>query len=134
MLHPLSVIVYHSTSVPSPLSISHLLSPKSYHHFSQTYIYICLKKNTFKLVLRPSKINSPKIQRYDNKTSRMMALTDNVNHSLIYGFIRGYYEYQIPSDIIGFICMFSNEALLHCIRVDKHDSQHFVISVFDVLQ
>ena len=53
-------------------------------------------------------------------------LSDDMIELLISGFIRKY-KLEISKDVVDIICMFSDAALLHCIRIGRDVDYHLVI-------
>ena len=71
------------------------------------------------------------------KTSKYMTITGGLsndkNELLIAGFVRQYKD-EISKDVIGIVCTFCNDALIHCIRVGENVNEHFVMPVQELLK
>ena len=109
----------------------HVIVPIRSGSSNDIYIIDIFDKDIYQL--RKSKIESPTIGR---NTSTYFALSgdrsDDSNRLLIWGFLRQC-KSELPNDVIGIICKYCGEELLHCFRVCDGSNEHFVVLVSDVI-
>ena len=79
--------------------------------------------------IRMSFFRSPAI---GYRASRYITMTDgssnDMNEVLVSGYFRRY-RYEILTDVLGIICMFYDDELLHCMRIGEDVNQHFVMPI-----
>ena len=91
----------------------------------EIFIVDIIDKSTFEL--RQSRISSPTIKRFESCPQRVMCLncgttTSGKNELLVNGFIRRENKDEISTDVVGIICMFCDDELLHCLRIGKENN------------